>query len=182
MLRFLFVLALFAVATYLLVRVFQERGLMPSDSAVPAPTAQAVAPDDDEDFLRDLDRRAPDDDEDFLARPRPRAARRSGRARDVGDDGPCEPSDASTGAGRPSLRSPSRCVPALRGSALGALRDLSDAGIEHLDHRVDAGVGVLGAGGEVVDPDEVEPQRGHADQARIAALRPFQPAVARACR
>ena len=61
-LRFLFVLILFAVATYLLVRVFQQRGLMP-DKPIrqirptrPAPP-RIVAPDDDEDFLRDLDRK-----------------------------------------------------------------------------------------------------------------------------
>ncbi len=59
MLRFLFVLALFAVATYLLVRVFQERGVMPERSSrPPRPAApRIVAPDDDEDFLRDLDRK-----------------------------------------------------------------------------------------------------------------------------
>ena len=63
MLRFLFVLILFAVATYLLVRVFQERGLMPDKPGRrpqrphrPA-KPQIVAPDDDEDFLRDLDRK-----------------------------------------------------------------------------------------------------------------------------
>ncbi len=59
-LRFLFVLILFAVATYLLVRVFQERGLMP-DKPARRPQRPArphiVAPDDDEDFLRDLDRK-----------------------------------------------------------------------------------------------------------------------------
>jgi hypothetical protein len=55
-LRFLFVLALFAVATYLLVRVFQERGMLPERPHRPAPR-KPVAPDDDEDFLRDLDRK-----------------------------------------------------------------------------------------------------------------------------
>lgn len=59
MLRFLFVLILFAVATYLLVRVFQQRGLMPDKPIRPARPAppKIVAPDDDEDFLRDLDRK-----------------------------------------------------------------------------------------------------------------------------
>ncbi|WP_211357160.1 hypothetical protein [Nocardioides rubriscoriae] len=59
MLRFLFVLALFAVAIYLLVRVFQERGVLPERPTRPHRPAprKAVAPDDDEDFLRDLDRK-----------------------------------------------------------------------------------------------------------------------------
>ena len=59
MLRFLFVLILFAVATYLLVRVFQERGLMPERKPRPQRSAspKIVAPDDDEDVLRDLDRK-----------------------------------------------------------------------------------------------------------------------------
>ena len=59
MLRLLFVLALFAVAIYLLVRVFQERGMMPERPARPRrqDPPKVVAPDDDEDFLRDLDRK-----------------------------------------------------------------------------------------------------------------------------
>ena len=65
MLRFLFVLILFAVATYLLIRVFQQRGLMPERPNLPKRQApkKMIAPDDDEDFLRDLDRkrRAPQD-------------------------------------------------------------------------------------------------------------------------
>jgi hypothetical protein len=66
-LRFLFILAIFAVATYLLIRVFQQRGVMPKPR--PRPQRQQpkiVAPDDDEDFLRDLDRRRlnPEDPED----------------------------------------------------------------------------------------------------------------------
>jgi hypothetical protein len=58
-LRFLFVLALFAVAIYLLVRVFQERGMMPERPSRPQRSTppKSVAPDDDEDFLRDLDRK-----------------------------------------------------------------------------------------------------------------------------
>lgn len=67
MLRFLFILAIFAVATYLLIRVFQQRGVMPKPQ--PRPQRQqrkVVAPDDDEDFLRDLDRRRlnPEDPDD----------------------------------------------------------------------------------------------------------------------
>ncbi len=52
-------LVLFGVAIYLLVRVFQERGMIPERPARPHRQAppRAVAPDDDEDFLRDLDRK-----------------------------------------------------------------------------------------------------------------------------
>lgn len=62
MLRFLFVLILFAVATYLLIRVFQQRGLMPEKPSLPKRQApkKIIAPDDDEDFLRDLDRKRRD--------------------------------------------------------------------------------------------------------------------------
>ncbi|MDE0777539.1 MAG: hypothetical protein OSB43_14780 [Nocardioides sp.] len=62
MLRFLFVLILFAVATYLLIRVFQQRGLMPERPNLPKRQApkKMIAPDDDEDFLRDLDRKRRD--------------------------------------------------------------------------------------------------------------------------
>ena len=68
-LRFLLVLAIFAVATYLLVRVFQQRGMMPERRPRPRqqrPQPRIVAPDDDEDFLRDLDRRRlnPEDPDD----------------------------------------------------------------------------------------------------------------------
>ncbi|WP_340540878.1 hypothetical protein [Nocardioides sp. GXZ039] len=63
MLRFLFLVVLFAVAVYLLVRVFQERGPgagagghRPRRPHRPArPTI--IAPDDDEEFLRELDRK-----------------------------------------------------------------------------------------------------------------------------
>ena len=65
MLRFLFMLALLAVAIYFLVRVVQARGLLSEGSPPPRrPTRprrpqkpRIVAPDDDEDFLRDLDRK-----------------------------------------------------------------------------------------------------------------------------
>ena len=52
-------LILFAVAIYLLVRVFQDRGMLPARPARPQRRGrpQIVAPDDDEDFLRDLDRK-----------------------------------------------------------------------------------------------------------------------------
>ena len=63
----MFVLILFAVATYLLVRMIQQRGLMPQKPQLPRrqPPRKMVAPDDDEDFLRDLDRKRlnPDDPE-----------------------------------------------------------------------------------------------------------------------
>lgn len=60
MLKVLLVVALFAVATYLLVRVIERRGVArPSGprQTRPRPQARPVAPDDDEDFLRDLDRK-----------------------------------------------------------------------------------------------------------------------------
>ena len=58
MLKFVILVALFAVAVYLLVRVVQKRGLLDDH-----PTGRPFAPDDDMDFLRDLDRKHkhPDD-------------------------------------------------------------------------------------------------------------------------
>jgi hypothetical protein len=64
-LKFLLVVIIFAAATYLAVRVIQQRGLMPDKPTLPKrqPPRKMVAPDDDEDFLRDLDRKRlnPDD-------------------------------------------------------------------------------------------------------------------------
>ncbi|GAA4684071.1 hypothetical protein [Nocardioides nanhaiensis] len=63
MLRFLLVVIVFAVAIYLVVRLMQERGVAPRSQRPvkrrpqPKPKPKIVAPDDDEDFLRDLDRR-----------------------------------------------------------------------------------------------------------------------------
>lgn len=58
MLKLLLVIALFALATYLLVRVIQRRGLLgPTQGRTQRPPRRMVAPDDDEDFLRDLDRK-----------------------------------------------------------------------------------------------------------------------------
>lgn len=58
MLKLLLVIALFALATYLLVRVIQRRGLLgPTQGQTRRPPRRMVAPDDDEDFLRDLDRK-----------------------------------------------------------------------------------------------------------------------------
>jgi hypothetical protein len=66
-LKFLLVVVLFAVATYLLTRVIQRRGILPPSTGRPHRPAprRMVAPDDDEDFLRDLDRkrRHPEDPE-----------------------------------------------------------------------------------------------------------------------
>lgn len=55
-------LILFAVATYFLIRAFQQRGLMPKAQPRPrrSQPRKIVAPDDDEDFLRDLDRKRRD--------------------------------------------------------------------------------------------------------------------------
>ena len=59
MLKFLLVVIIFGVAIYLAVRIIQQRGLMPTKPVLPQrkPPPKMVAPDDDEDFLRDLDRK-----------------------------------------------------------------------------------------------------------------------------
>ena len=59
MLKVLLVVALFAVATYYLIRVIERRGVARPvrRRTEPRPPARPVAPDDDEDFLRDLDQR-----------------------------------------------------------------------------------------------------------------------------
>lgn len=67
MLKFLLVVAVVAVAVYLAVRVLQRRaaGGGPSGGRPvtgprrpgPRPRPRIVAPDDDEDFLRDIDRK-----------------------------------------------------------------------------------------------------------------------------
>ncbi|WP_220451269.1 hypothetical protein [Nocardioides dongkuii] len=66
MLKFLLVMALFALVTYLLVRAIQRRGVLPAPRRqAPRPQPRIVAPDDDEEFLRDLERkrRHPEDPE-----------------------------------------------------------------------------------------------------------------------
>jgi hypothetical protein len=57
-LRFLLVVILVAIAVYLTVRVIQRRGIAPpSRRARPKPPPRVMGPDDDPDFLRDLDRK-----------------------------------------------------------------------------------------------------------------------------
>ena len=55
MLKFLILVILVAVAVYMTVRVIQRRGILPP--AHRTPPSRPVAPDDDPDFLRDLDRK-----------------------------------------------------------------------------------------------------------------------------
>jgi hypothetical protein len=52
-LKFLLIVILIAVAIYLTIRVVQRRGVLPPQGPEPRP----ISPDDDPDFLRDLDRR-----------------------------------------------------------------------------------------------------------------------------
>jgi hypothetical protein len=58
-LKVLLVVVLFAVATYYLIRVIERRGVSRPLRRRPQPRVERrpVAPDDDEDFLRDLDRK-----------------------------------------------------------------------------------------------------------------------------
>jgi hypothetical protein len=55
-LKFLLVVILLAVAVYLTVRVIQRRGVAPTPRRS-APEPRPMGPDDDPDFLRDLDRK-----------------------------------------------------------------------------------------------------------------------------
>ena len=59
MLKVLLVVVLFAVATYCLIRVIERRGVARPVRRRPEPRQERrpMAPDDDEDFLRDLDKR-----------------------------------------------------------------------------------------------------------------------------
>lgn len=69
--KLLLVVVVFAAVTYLVTRALQERGATgqprlqrPGRPRPAAPPPRPVAPDDDEDFLRDLDRKRlnpPDD-------------------------------------------------------------------------------------------------------------------------
>jgi hypothetical protein len=58
-LKVLFVVVLFAAITYALIRVIERRGVARPvrRRGEPRPEPRVVAPDDDEDFLRDLDRK-----------------------------------------------------------------------------------------------------------------------------
>jgi hypothetical protein len=58
-LKVLLVVVLFAVVTYALIRVIERRGVARPVVRRPRPRPERryVAPDDDEDFLRDLDRK-----------------------------------------------------------------------------------------------------------------------------
>lgn len=59
-LKVLLVVVLFAVATYYLIRVIERRGVARPVRRRPEPRQQRpVAPDDDEEFLRNLDQRRP---------------------------------------------------------------------------------------------------------------------------
>jgi hypothetical protein len=66
-LKVLLVVVLFAIATYCLIRVIERRGVARPVRRRPSPRPEPrpAAPDDDEDFLRDLDRkrRHPEDPE-----------------------------------------------------------------------------------------------------------------------
>jgi hypothetical protein len=58
-LKVLLVVVLFAVATYCLIRVIERRGVARPARRRPEPrqAPRPAAPDDDEEFLRDLDRK-----------------------------------------------------------------------------------------------------------------------------
>jgi hypothetical protein len=59
-LKFLLFVILVAIAVYLVVRAIQRRGIAPAPPRRPRPTQQPpriLGPDDDPDFLRDLDRK-----------------------------------------------------------------------------------------------------------------------------
>jgi hypothetical protein len=59
-LKILLVVLLFAALTYGLIRVIERRGVAPRSRggrAAPRPRPRVTGPDDDPDFLRDLDRK-----------------------------------------------------------------------------------------------------------------------------
>jgi hypothetical protein len=56
-LKFLLFVILIAIAVYLTVRVIQRRGVAPAPRRQAPPPRRVVGPDDDPDFLRDLDRK-----------------------------------------------------------------------------------------------------------------------------
>ena len=63
MLKFLFFVVVFAAITYLAMRALERRNMLKRGTTPrlpkrrPGPPPRPVAPDDDEDFLRDLDRK-----------------------------------------------------------------------------------------------------------------------------
>ncbi|MEP9362407.1 hypothetical protein ABLE68_05535 [Nocardioides sp. CN2-186] len=57
MLKFLLVVILVAVAVYLTTRAIQRRGVAPAPKRKRPEPPRFVGPDDDPDFLRDLDRK-----------------------------------------------------------------------------------------------------------------------------
>ena len=64
MLKVLLVVIIFAAITYALIRLIERRGAAPRRTRpAPRPEPRPLGPDDDEDFLRDLDRkrRQPED-------------------------------------------------------------------------------------------------------------------------
>lgn len=65
MLKFLLLVILVALATYATIRVTQRRGVLPRTQRprTARPPSRPMGPDDDDDFLRDLDRKRkhPDD-------------------------------------------------------------------------------------------------------------------------
>ena len=64
MLKFLLVVIIIAIATYALVRAIQRRGVQPPlvGSHRSSRPSGPIGPDDDEEFLRELDRRRLDGD------------------------------------------------------------------------------------------------------------------------
>ncbi|MCW2773973.1 MAG: hypothetical protein JWN91_2299 [Nocardioides sp.] len=56
MLKFLLFVILIAVAVYLTTRAIQRRGIAPAPRRQPPPPPRVMGPDDDPDFLRNLDR------------------------------------------------------------------------------------------------------------------------------
>lgn len=57
MLKLLLVVILVAVAVYLVVRAIERRGIAPAPRRRSAPPPGPLGPDDDPDFLRDLERK-----------------------------------------------------------------------------------------------------------------------------
>lgn len=55
--KFLLVVILIAVAVYLVTRAIQRRGLTPPQPMRRQPPPRVMGPDDDPDFLRDLERK-----------------------------------------------------------------------------------------------------------------------------